>query len=60
MACSYSVAPTGKFMIQVLPPCGHAVHEDMSDKVSHQQHLHFNRLTKNTGQDVIVFSTYTI
>ncbi|KAJ8403633.1 hypothetical protein AAFF_G00349590 [Aldrovandia affinis] len=24
----------GKFMMQVLPPCGHAVHEDMPDKVA--------------------------
>lgn len=25
---------TGKFQMQVLPQCGHAVHEDVPDKVS--------------------------
>lgn len=26
--------PAGKFQMQVLPQCGHAVHEDAPDKVS--------------------------
>ncbi len=29
----FSMASVGKFMMQVLPPCGHAVHEDIPDKV---------------------------
>lgn len=38
--CVYNilfVLPTGKFQMQVLPQCGHAVHEDAPDKVSNQQ-----------------------
>lgn len=30
----FSSPPTGKFQMQVLPQCGHAVHEDAPDKVS--------------------------
>lgn len=38
------MAPAGRFMMQVLPPCGHAVHEDIPDKVS-RTHLHFKQIT---------------
>uniref|UniRef100_A0A9J7WYP7 Protein phosphatase methylesterase 1 n=1 Tax=Cyprinus carpio carpio TaxID=630221 RepID=A0A9J7WYP7_CYPCA len=30
----------GKFMMQVLPPCGHAVHEDIPDKVRVYTHFY--------------------
>lgn len=30
---SFIIVLTGKFQMQVLPQCGHAVHEDSPDKV---------------------------
>uniref|UniRef100_A0A8C5N6B4 Protein phosphatase methylesterase 1 n=1 Tax=Gouania willdenowi TaxID=441366 RepID=A0A8C5N6B4_GOUWI len=30
----------GRFMMQVLPPCGHAVHEDKPEKVKNNTHTH--------------------
>jgi protein phosphatase methylesterase 1 len=30
----YSIYFSGKFQMQVLPQCGHAVHEDVPDKVA--------------------------